>query len=123
MKTRRWAAGLVFLSTLFAASGQLLIKMGADTMRPDLVAIVTNLPLVGGYCLYALSAAILIVSLKYGELSVLYPIYAMNFIWVAIFSERVFPDDHMNAIKWAGIIAIVCGVALIGLGSRGGRND
>jgi|WetSurMetagenome_2_1015567.scaffolds.fasta_scaffold203319_2 multidrug transporter EmrE-like cation transporter len=122
MKTRRWAAGLVFLSTLLAASGQLLIKMGADTMRPDVVAIVTNLPLVGGYCLYALSAAILIVSLKYGELSVLYPIYAMNFIWVAIMSERVFPDDHMNSIKWAGIIAIVCGVALIGLGSRGGRD-
>jgi multidrug transporter EmrE-like cation transporter len=119
MKTARWAMGLVFLSTLTAASGQLLIKMGVNALKPDPASIVTNAPLVLGYALYAFSAGLLIVSLKYGELSVLYPIYAMNFIWVAIMSPRIFPTDHMNALKWAGVLAIVAGVSLIGLGSRG----
>ena len=125
MKTKKWAIAMVFASTLFAATGQLLIKAGmnnvnADILSYDAAAIFWRvLPLVAGYGLYGLAAAVLVVSLKYGELSVLYPIYAMNFIWVAIASPVVFPgQDIMNPMKWSGIISVVAGVALIGLGSR-----
>ena len=62
-------------------------------------------------------------SLKHGELSVLYPIYAMNFIWVSIMSPYFFETDSMNEVKWVGVLAIVAGVALIGLGSIGEDND
>ncbi|MFH1055320.1 MAG: hypothetical protein V1744_04410 [Candidatus Altiarchaeota archaeon] len=120
MKTRRWAMGLVFLSTLFAASGQILIKTGVNSTVLDIMSVATNIPLIIGYCLYGLSAAILVVSLKYGELSVLYPIYAMNFIWVAIMSPMFFATDSMNPLKWAGIFSIVVGVILIGYGSTEG---
>jgi len=119
MKTAKWAMGLVFLSTLLSATGQILIKTGANVLRPDILAIITNVPLIVGYCLYGLAAVMLVVSLKYGELSVLYPIYAMNFIWVAIASPIFFPDtDYMNALKWAGVLAVVLGVIAIGFGSK-----
>ncbi|MFH0863364.1 MAG: hypothetical protein V1875_10115 [Candidatus Altiarchaeota archaeon] len=122
MTTKKWAMALVFLSTLTAASGQLLIKAGTNSLTPDPLSIVTNIPLILGYGLYGLSAAVLIVALKYGELSVLYPIYGMNFIWVAIASPIVFAgQDVMNGIKWMGIFMVVLGVSLIGLGSRGER--
>jgi multidrug transporter EmrE-like cation transporter len=121
MKTKKWAMLLVFLSTLTAATGQLLIKAGTNSLRPDVSSIITNLPLILGYGLYGFSAAALIVALKYGELSVLYPIYGMNFIWVAIASPIVFAgEDAMNTIKWAGVLFVVFGVALIGLGSKEG---
>jgi multidrug transporter EmrE-like cation transporter len=123
VKTARWAMGLVFLSTLFSASGQILIKTGVNNTGLELVSVVTNIPLIIGYCLYGLSAAVLVVSLKYGELSVLYPIYAMNFIWVAIMSPMIFATDSMNTLKWAGIFSVVMGVILIGYGSGGKKND
>lgn len=123
MKTNTWAIALVFLSTLSAASGQLLIKLGVNNATVNLMSIITNIPLIIGYGLYGLSAVILVISLKYGELSVLYPIYAMNFIWVCIASPMIFPTDSMNIIKWAGVISIVLGVAFIGLGSRGEHHD
>ena len=72
-----------------------------------------------GCVLYAVGAVMLIVSLKYGELSVLYPVYALNFIWVSVLSPRFFPSDSMNAVKWLGVFFVMVGVSLIGLGSRG----
>jgi multidrug transporter EmrE-like cation transporter len=123
MKTKRWAIGLVFLSTLLSASGQILIKTGVNHLKPNPISVATNVPLIIGYGLYGLSAAILVVSLKYGELSVLYPIYAMNFIWVSIASPIVFAgSDSMNALKWTGVLAIVIGVTLIGVGSGRGHD-
>jgi multidrug transporter EmrE-like cation transporter len=121
--------GLVFLSTLSAASGQILLKFGTHALELDLILdlsqypglIIKAAPLMIGYILYALAAGMLIVSLKYGELSVLYPIYAMNFIWVAILSPIFFPGaDSMNMLKWFGVFAIIGGVILIG---KGGTED
>ncbi len=122
MKTAKWAMGLVLLSTLSAASGQILIKTGVNTLQVDLPSLLTNYPLIGGYLLYALSAAMLVAALKYGELSVLYPIYAMNYIWVSLASPVFFPSDSMNLVKWVGVAAIVAGVAVIGFGSKGGEH-
>lgn len=126
MKTKKWAIGVVLFSTIIAASGQVLIKLGLnglDKMLENLSDITIVLPTVGsisiGYGMYGLAAALLIISLKHGELSVLYPLYAMNYIWVAIMSPYFFPTDFMNPLKWAGVLAIVCGVALIGFGSGG----
>lgn len=137
MRTSKWAMGLVLFSTLCAASGQILIKKGVVILEPELLSDILALSLsadvvskgimvAGGYFLYALAAAMLVVSLKHGELSVLYPIYAMNFIWVAIMSPVFFPEtDSMNLMKWAGVAAIVVGVTFIGLGSKsgGGKSD
>ena len=126
METKKWAIALVLFSTLIAASGQVLIKLGLndlDHMMENLgdisIVIPTSGSIIIGYCMYGLAAVILIYSLKHGELSVLYPLYAMNYIWIAIMSPYFFPTDFMNPLKWAGVLAIVCGVALIGLGSGG----
>lgn len=128
MKTKKSAMALVLFSTLLAASGQILIKYGTNHINEDILDVIFEtptviqgiLPLGVGYSLYAMAAAALIVSLKHGELSVLYPIYAMNFVWVAIMSPVIFPaSDSMNLWKWAGVAAVVVGVALIGYGSKG----
>ena len=126
MATKRWAMGLVLFSTVLASSGQILIKSGLNAIEGSIlqwIVIAKNplaavFPIIMGYLLYAGAAAFLIYSLRHGELSILYPIYAMNFVWVAILSPSIFPDhDFMNATKWAGVMAIVLGVALLGLGS------
>ncbi|MBD3261580.1 MAG: hypothetical protein GF334_07860 [Candidatus Altiarchaeales archaeon] len=120
MKTQPKAVLLVLLSTVFASSGQIFIKMGANNLSFDVVSFLLNYPLYVGYAFYLLGAALLIVSLKWGDLSVLYPIYALNFIWVSILSPMFFEADSMNPVKWLGVFLVVLGVSVVGYGSRGG---
>lgn len=113
------AVPLVLLSTVFASFGQILVKMGANRLVLSPVKLLLNYPLYIGYGLYLVGAGLLIASLKYGDLSVLYPIYALNFIWVSVLSPVFFDSDSMNAVKWLGVFLVVLGVSIIGYGSRG----
>ena len=66
--------------------------------------------------LYAFGAVILVVSFRYGKLSVLYPVVSMSFIWVAILSSIIL-DESVSSINWFGIFFIVLGVSFIGRGA------
>ncbi len=118
MKTKSWAMLMVLISTFVTSSGQIFLKKGAMGLSVDLFDIILNFPLLIGCVFYAVGAVMLIVSLKYGELSVLYPIYALNFIWVSILSPWFYVTDSMNMAKWFGVIVIMAGVSLVGIGSK-----
>ncbi len=68
--------------------------------------------------MYGIGALVMIVALKRGELSVLYPIIALSYVWVALAAHYFISGDSMNFIKWAGIGSIVLGVSFIGIGSQ-----
>src|SRR3989338_6796364 len=101
MATKIWAAVLVFLSTLIVASGQIFLKMASQRLTLNIIALITNYALWIGAVLYFVGAGILILSLKYGELSVLYPIYAFSYVWVSLLSPIFFKTDSMSLAKLA----------------------
>jgi multidrug transporter EmrE-like cation transporter len=117
MKTHPMAIVAVALATFLTATGQLFYKLGANNLiiGPELF---TNWPLLAGLCIYAVSAGILIIALKFGELSVLYPVVALSFVWVNILSAH-FLGEPLNIFKWVGVVFIIGGVSSIGLGSKG----
>lgn len=114
---------LVFICTLIGAAAQVLIKTGAGTLgaHPSLletaIAIFTRLPLFVGYSMYGISMVLLVVALRDGELSALYPIFALTFVWVTILSVVVF-HEHINPAKLSGIALIIFGVATLGRGGK-----
>jgi multidrug transporter EmrE-like cation transporter len=115
---RRQPVGLVFSCTILGAAAQVLMKTGANHMaHPGLVSMVANLPLMGGYCLYGLSTLLLVLALKDGELSLLYPVIALTYVWVTGLSFLIFHDD-INPWKLTGIVLIVLGVAVLGKGGK-----
>ncbi len=116
MATKPWAIGLVFLSTFVVSFGQILFKFGSMDFSIG-ISLLFNYPLILGLVLYGVGAGMLIVALKYGDLSVLYPIYGATYIWVSLLSPHFF-NDSMNMLKWIGIAFILLGVASIGRGSR-----
>lgn len=117
-KPARRQVGLVFCCTILGAAAQVLMKTGANHMaRPGLLGMATNLPLMCGYCLYGISTLLLVVALKDGELSLLYPVIALTYVWVTVLSFLIFHDD-VNPWKLAGIVLIVSGVAVLGRGGR-----
>jgi len=81
------------------------------------LAAATNVPLMAGLCLYGLSAILLVLALRHGELSMIYPVIALTFVWVTILSEVVIRES-ITGYKIAGIATIVAGVGILGLGSR-----
>lgn len=114
--------------TVLGAAAQMLIKRGTATMPPlldpaagsllaqaPLIAwkILSNLPLFGGLACYGISTILLVLALRYGELSVLYPIIALTYVWVTILSVG-FLGETVNVFKIAGLAFIVLGVAVLG---------
>lgn len=109
---------LVVLCTVIGAAAQILLRHGAEHLDGStLAAQLTNWELLAGYACLAANTALLVLALRRGELSVLYPIIALTYVWVTILSPMFF-GDVINLYKVAGVALIVLGVSFIGLGSR-----
>ncbi len=100
---------IVILSTIFTSLAQLFLKFGAD----QLTTVFINWPLFFGVVFYALAALLIIISLKFGDMSVVFPAVAMNFVWVSLLSLFVL-GETISIVNWAGVGSIVLGVTLLG---------
>jgi len=116
---KRRSLVLIVAFTLLAAAAQVLFKFGTNRLlgHTSLVAILTDVPLIGGLVLYGLGAAMMILALRHGELSVLYPLISLSYVWVAILSVVIF-GENMNPYKIGGICVIMAGVGVMGAGSQ-----
>lgn len=116
--TRQQAIALVFACTLLSAVGQILIKTGASTLtRSHPWAMLTNVPLIAGYGLYGLMTIMFIYALRDEELSFVYPIISLSYVWVAGLSVWLL-HEVINGWKLLGIATIVAGVAVLGKDAR-----
>lgn len=110
--------GLVLLCTVIGAAAQIFLRYGAEHLTgAGIRGVLTNWPLLAGYVCLGINTLLLIVALRNGQLSVLYPIIALTYVWVTILSP-VFFADTVNFYKIAGVFFIVLGVSFIGAGSR-----
>jgi multidrug transporter EmrE-like cation transporter len=113
---------------VLAAFAQVLLKMAAThptpalrladaaTYAPFLLALLGNFPLLFGYTLHAGNALLLVLALRDGHLSLLYPVYSLSYVWVYLLSIWFF-DEHMNPWKIGGVALIISGVAVLGKAS------
>jgi drug/metabolite transporter (DMT)-like permease len=117
---RRKGLLIVVGCTLIGATAQVLIKSGANHLSHPgfvaaLVGMLTNPPLFFGYCLYGVFTALMVYALRDGELSILFPLIALQYVWVSILSVVIF-HEAMSPLKGAGVVTIVIGVAVLGRG-------
>jgi undecaprenyl phosphate-alpha-L-ara4N flippase subunit ArnE len=116
MISKNYKAILIILfCTIFTSIGQIFFKIGADRIT-TVSSLMYNWPLIFGLMSYATGSIFLIISLKYGELSIVYPFIALSFVWVNLLSIFIF-DEKVILIEWLGIITIITGVYFIGYGS------
>ena len=121
---------LVFSCTLIGALAQILIKQGSTQLgahatladvarRPALfltffLGILANFRLFLGYCFYGINTILMALALKGRELSKLYPIIALTYVWVTILSVFFLVGEHINFFRGIGIAFIVGGVSVLG---------
>ena len=110
---------IVVCSTLINAAAQVLIKNGVGalgdhpTMLHAAMAMILNPWLFSGYSMYGVSMVLLVLALRHANLSLLYPVFAMTYVWVTILSVVIF-HESVNPYKLAGILTIVAGIAILG---------
>lgn len=75
--------------------------------------IVENTKLFVGYSLYGINTVLMAYALKGRELSRLYPIIALTYVWVTGLSV-VLLAEHMNFFRALGVAFIVTGVSILG---------
>lgn len=117
---RRQAILIVICCTLLVAMAQYLIKLGANHLShagllATMIGIFTIPPLFAGYCLYGVFTVLFVYALRNGELSILYPLIALGYVWVTITAVVAF-HETMNPLKVTGLVVIVAGVAVLGWG-------
>jgi drug/metabolite transporter (DMT)-like permease len=119
VRQKRRSLLLVIAFTVLAAAAQVLFKLGTNLLNRNfsVAGALTDFPLLGGLVLYGLGAAMMVVALRHGELSLLYPLISLSYVWVAILSVLIFRET-MNPYKIAGICVIMAGVAVMGSGAR-----
>lgn len=113
METQIWAVMLVLIGGLIGAFSPTFLKKGADLIDiRDIFSIIKNKNLILGVLFFVTGFAIFIPALKGGNLSVLYPLVGISYIWVCIIAT-IMLKEKMTSMKWLGILIIITGVALI----------
>lgn len=107
---------LVGIGSFVGSFGAVFLKAGSARLELTLRSLVSNWRLAAGILFFLSSSVFFVYGLRHGELSVLYPLVSLGYIWTLIWS-RVFFREPITKLKLAGVALILIGVVCIGLGT------
>jgi uncharacterized membrane protein len=107
-----YALFLILIATIIGAFGALFLKLGANKLTFNFKILLKNYQLLLGVFLYGFSTIFYIASLTIGELTIIYPLTSLSYIWTIILSIK-FLKEKMNIFKWIGIFLIILGIVII----------
>lgn len=116
MKTPVSSVVLVLVSSFIGSFGSVFLKLGAEHMKGSIAALIKNYWLALGIALYLLSSVLFVMGVAQGELTILYPMVAIGYIWTILWA-RLFFKEPFTVAKIGGLIMIIFGVALINFGN------
>ena len=125
MKTPVSQMLLVLFASFIGSFGAVFLKSGAGAVRDGwmYLFISRKLPffnwrLAAGVALFLLSSYFFVLGIRPpGELSVLYPMVSLGYIFTLLWS-RIFFKEPLTRTKFIGLGLIVAGVVFVGLGSK-----
>jgi len=105
---------VVVLSTILSAFGALYLKKASSTFSLKLKFLMNKYFILGLF-FYGIATVIYLITLRFGEVSILFPAGSAVYIWVSLLSQK-YLGEQMNVFKWFGITAIILGVVLLSFG-------
>jgi len=124
MMAEAWALGLILLATFIGSFGPIFLKRASDKLNREAFSGVSsliratagNFSLVVGLCFYGASFILYMIALSASELSVVYPLVSLSYVWVCLLSVAML-KERMSRQKWVAIFLIILGATMVGLGS------
>ncbi|MEK7407567.1 MAG: EamA family transporter [Acidobacteriota bacterium] len=108
---------LVVTASVVGSFGAVFLKSGAARLHFNLRHLLSNYRLALGVGLFLFSSYFFVLGVRKGELSVLYPIVSLGYVWTLLWS-RLFFKEPFTRNKLLGLFLILLGIALMGLGAR-----
>jgi len=108
---------LVLTASFIGSFGAVLLKAGASRLGLGLRQLVCNYRLGLGVALFLLSSYFFVLGVRRGELSVLYPLVSLSYVWTMIWSRLFFAEPITRGKLW-GLLLILLGITLISLGAH-----
>lgn len=105
---------LVFAASVVGSFGAVFLKLGAARLNGNLLSFV-NSRLLLGVALFLGSSVFYVLGIRGGELSVLYPMVSLGYIWTLVWS-RLFFHETFTPQKFLGLGLVLLGVVFVGLG-------
>jgi len=105
---------LVNISTFIGGLGALLFKRSSKDFRLNVIAILKNRSFILAVFLYLVATILTIPAMKGNDLSIIYPMTATSYIWVAIFS-KIFLKEKIRNTTVIGIGLIILGVVILSM--------
>lgn len=102
----------VVFASVIGSLAAVLLKGGAIRIERNLVSLVTNWRLAGGILMYVVSSLFFVRGIKQGELSILYPMVAVGYVFSLPLS-KVFFKEPLTREKIVAVGLILCGVAML----------
>jgi drug/metabolite transporter (DMT)-like permease len=107
---------MVFGASVIGSFGMAFLKMGAGRLTRSIWSFL-NTRLIFGVALFLASSVLYVAGIKGGELSVLYPMVSLGYIWGLVWA-KIFFNEPFTKQKFTGLGLILLGVFFVGLGSR-----
>ena len=107
----------VSVGAVIGSLGAAGLKAGANQLQFNVRALLTNWKLALGLGLYLISTVFYVKGISRGEISVLFPLVSLGYVWTAIWS-KIFFGESMTPAKYAGLALILIGCVLLGIGKR-----
>jgi drug/metabolite transporter (DMT)-like permease len=107
---------MVLVASFIGSFGAVFLKAGAGQIK-SLRTLIVNPKLAGGVCLFLFSTVFYLIGIRQGELSVLYPMVSLGYVWT-LFWSRLFFGEPLTRNKFAGLGLILLGIVFLGLGNR-----
>lgn len=108
---------LVLLASFIGSFAAVLLKSGAGRLHREITSLIFNYRLAAGVALYLVSSYFFILGVREGELTVLYPMVALGYVWT-LFWSRLFFGEPFTRSKFLGLGMILSGIVLLFTGSR-----
>ena len=115
MKTPVSSMLLVLTASFIGSFGAVFLKSGAGLLHRQWRTLIFNWRLALGVALFLLSSFFFILGVKKGELTILYPMVSLGYIWTLLWS-RLFFGEPFTRNKFMGIGLILLGIVLLNLG-------
>ena len=108
---------LVLVASFIGSFGAVFLKLGAGRLHRQLRTLFLNWRLALGVALFLVSTVFYVLGLRRGELSLLYPLVALGYVWT-LFWSRLFFGEALSRNKFLGIGLILAGIVILNLGGN-----
>ena len=116
MKTPVSSMVLVLVGSFIGSFGAVFLKFGANKLGGGWKNILTNWYILAGIAAYLLSSLFFVMGIRRGELTILYPMVSLGYVWT-LYLAKVFFHEPLTRLKFAGLGLIFVGIVFLQLGN------